>query len=142
MDTSRRKIIILEDWNSQASEVKTRMETHALTNTICNLHGYSNAPIKYQQSKYCLIDGIYCSTSLVAFRGGFLYFGRLLGDHQDLCTEINGNKLLGFWGNYIIPPMEWSLCIAYPRMIKRSNDTLHTNFVKHDIYQKVQYMHV
>ena len=42
------QIILMEDCNSEASEVNTWMETQVLTNKICNLHGHSNAPITYQ----------------------------------------------------------------------------------------------
>ena len=42
---------ILGDWNGEASYVNTLMGTHGLTNTICNLHGYSDYTIAYQQSK-------------------------------------------------------------------------------------------
>ena len=41
------------DWNSEASEVNTCMETQGLTNKICDIHGYSDALITYQQSKDC-----------------------------------------------------------------------------------------
>ena len=34
------KIIHMEDWNSEASEVNTWVETQGLINTIFNLHGY------------------------------------------------------------------------------------------------------
>ena len=37
------------DWKSEASEVNIWMETQGLTNTIWNLHIYSNAPITHQQ---------------------------------------------------------------------------------------------
>ena len=43
------EIILIGEWNSEASEVNKWMETHGLTNTICNLHGYSDDTIKYQQ---------------------------------------------------------------------------------------------
>ena len=32
--------------------------------------------------------------------------------------------------------------MADPRTIKIFSDTLHTSFVKHDIYQKIYYIHV
>ena len=38
--------------------------------------------------------------------------------------------------------MEQNLCMADPRTIKIFSDTLHTSFVKHDIYQKIYYIHV
>ena len=43
------QIILMGDCTSSESEVNTWMETQGLTNTICNLYGYSNAPITYQQ---------------------------------------------------------------------------------------------
>ena len=49
---------------------------------------------------------------------------------------------LGFWKHDIIPQTAQNSCLTYPRKIKRFNDTLHTRFVKHDIYQKIHYIHV
>ena len=34
------QIILMGDWNSEASDVNTWMETQGLTNKICNLHEY------------------------------------------------------------------------------------------------------
>ena len=96
---------ILGDWNGEASYVNTLMGTHGLTNTICNLHGYSDYTIAYQQSKDWTIIGIYCSASLTTNQGGLLSFGRLVGDHRALRIKINENRLLGFWQHDIIPPM-------------------------------------
>ena len=38
-----KQIILLVDWNSEALEINTCMETQGLTNTICNLHRYADA---------------------------------------------------------------------------------------------------
>ena len=118
------------------------METHGLTNTMCNLQGSSNYLITYQQSKDFPINYIYCSASLAANRGGLLSFVRLVGYHQALWIEINENRLLGFWQHDIIPPMAWNLCLECPSTIKRFNDTLHTSFLKYEIYHKIHYIHV
>ena len=50
--------------------------------------------------------------------------------------------LLGFRKHDIIPTTAHKLCMGDPRTIKRFNDTLHTSFIKHDIYQKINYIHV
>ena len=49
MDTSRENIILMGDWNSEALKVNTHMYTQGLTNTICDLQGYSYPPITYQR---------------------------------------------------------------------------------------------
>ena len=66
--------------------------------------------------------------------GGLLSFGRLVEDHRDLCIEINENMLLGFWKHDILPTMEWNLRLVYPSTVNKFNDTVHTSFVKRDIY--------
>ena len=38
--------------------------------------------------------------------------------------------------------MARNLYLEYPSMIKKFNDTLHTNFVSHDIYQRDHYLHI
>ena len=141
-DISKWTHILMGDWNSEASEVNIWMETQGLTNTIFNLHRYFNYPIKYQRSKELPIDSIYWSASLVVKQGGFLSFEILVGDHQALWIEINENRLLGFFQHDIIHPKTFNLCVEDPKMIKRYNDTLHTIFVKHDIYQKIHYIYV
>ena len=42
------QIILMGDWNSESLEVKKWMETQVITNTICNIHGYSDASITFQ----------------------------------------------------------------------------------------------
>ena len=54
------------DLNSKESEVNTWMKTQGLDNTICAIHGYSDAPITYRKSKDCPIDGIYCTAHITA----------------------------------------------------------------------------
>ena len=131
------KIILMGDWNSEALEVKKWMGTQGLANTICDLHGYSYAPITYQQLKDCPIDGIDCTSPLMSNLVGLISFGRLLVYHRSLWIELHESILLLFQQNAIIPPMAWNLNIEDPRKIKKFNDTPDTNFFKHDIYQKV-----
>ena len=117
------------------------METKGVANKICDLHRYSDAQITYQQSKDCPIDGIYCSATLAKNKVGFLSFGRLSGDHRALWIETNENILLGFWQDEIIPPMAQNLRLGDTRMTKKSNDTLHTSFGKHEFYRKIHYIY-
>ena len=112
------------------------METHGLTNTI-----YPDSPITYQGSNYYPIHGIYCSAPIAANWVVFLSFGILVEYHQSLWIEVTENWLLDFWQHYIIPPISRNLCLSDPRKINKFNDKLHTSFVKHDIYQKLHYIH-
>ena len=98
--------------------------------------------IIYQRTKIFPIDGIYCSDLLAEHQGRLLSFGRLVRKYQALWIEINENKFLGFRKHNIIHPMARNLCLADPITIKKFNDTLHTSFVKHDIYQKIHYIHI
>ena len=135
-------MIIVGYCNSEVSEVSTWMEIQGTTNKICNLHGYSDAPITYQQSKESPINSIYCSAPLAENWGGeFLSFRRLVGCHWALWIEINENMVLCFQQHEIIPLMERNLCLGYTGMIKKFNYALHTSFLKHYIYQKIHYIH-
>ena len=64
-----------------------------------------------------------------------------MGDHQNLWIEINENMLLVFRKHDIIPPMAQNLRLGDPRAVRKFNDTLYIRFVKHDIYQKIHYIH-
>ena len=116
-------------------------EKQVLTNEIYNIHGYSDVLITYQQSKDWPIYGDHYTSILVENRGGFISFVILVGDHRALWIELHEIVLLGFWKHEIIPPTEQNLCMEDLGTIKKSNDTLHTIFVKHDIYQKIHYLH-
>ena len=63
-----------------------------------------------------------------------------MGDHQDLWIEINENMLLCLWQHDIIPLISRNLRMGDPRIINKFNNTLHTSFVKHDIYQRIHYI--
>ena len=104
------------------------METQVPSNKICDLHGYSNDLITYQQSKDFPIDGICCTSTLVANRGVVLSFGRLVGHHRVLCIELHESMLLGFQQHDIISPMAWNLRLEYPRTINKFNETIHKKF--------------
>ena len=49
--------------------------------------------------------------------------------------------LRGFWKHNIIHKTERNLRLGYPGKIKKFNDTLHTSFVKHKIYQTIHSIH-
>ena len=72
------------DWNSEALEVNTWMETQGLTNTICDLNRYSGDTIRNKKSKDFPIYGINCTAPLTVNRGRFPSFRRLVGDHWAL----------------------------------------------------------
>ena len=54
--------------------------------------------------------------------------------HRALWIDINENRLLGFQLHEIISPMARRLCPADTRIVNTFNYTLHTSFLKHDIY--------
>ena len=64
-----------------------------------------------------------------------------MGYRRALWIDINENMLLGLWKHEIVPPMAWNFRLGDPRMINKFNDTLHTSFVKYDIYQNIHYIH-
>ena len=72
---------------------------------------------------------------------GFLSFGRIVGYHWYLCIELHKSMVLGFWQHDIIPLKAQNLRLEDPRTINKFNGTIHTSFFKHDIYQKVHYLH-
>ena len=133
--------MIMGYWYSESQQINTWIETQGLTNTICDLHRYTDAPITYQQSKYCPINDTYCSARLAENQGSFLSLGIPVRDHRDLWNEINENMLLDFRQHDIIPPMARNLHLGDTRAIKKFNEKLHASFVKHDIYQNIHQVH-
>ena len=96
------------------------METQGTANTICDLHGYSDAQIIYKQLKDCPIDGIYCTAHITSNQVGLISCGGIVGDHRYLWIEFHERMLLIFQQNSIIPPMARNLHLEDPRKIKNS----------------------
>ena len=87
------------------------------------------------------IDDIYCSDPIAENWGGVLSFVIIVGYHRTLWIDIHKNIIIGFRKHDIIPPMARNLHLGDPRTINKFNDTLHKRSVKHDIYQKIHYIH-
>ena len=64
-----------------------------------------------------------------------------MGYHRALWIEINENMLLCFRQHDIIPPIALNLRLRVPSTLNKFNDTLHTIFVKYDIYHNIHYIY-
>ena len=64
------------------------MLTNGLVESICEMHGYDEAPITHTRSFQHPLDGIFCSPKLKGIQGGYLSFEALGGDHRGLWIDI------------------------------------------------------
>ena len=129
------------DWNSEALEVNIWMETQGLTNKICNLHGCSDSTITYQRPKYCPINGIYCSAPLTEKPGRILILQNTSERPPGPVDLYKWKYFTGFTATWHHPSNGTELTSGRSQDDKNFNDTPHTSFVKHDIYQKIHYIH-
>ena len=139
--TSGHKVILMGDFNSEATDVTEWMTQHGLVDGICELHGYDTAPATNTTSKDAPIDAIYASPHLQGFKGGYLPFRSLGGTHRGLWLDIPNELLFGF--NPPTPPMAQArrLQLEDPRIVKKYTDHLHSTLSSTNFYSRMNALH-
>ena len=140
-EANDKQIILIGGCNSEASEVEILMSDHYLLNSICELYGYNEAPITYQRSKDCPIDGIYCSASVIAHYRGYPAFGKIVGDHRVLWINITQAALIRFHQHKIILPLARHIRLDEPLTVRRYNTFLHHSFLNYNVYNRITATH-
>ena len=134
-------IILMGDFNSDFSDLQEWMLTNGLVESICEMHGYEEAPITHTRSFQHPLDGIFCSPKLKGIQGGYLSFEALGGDHRGLWIDIP--KILIYGHNPQSVPLAAArrLKIEDPRVVTKYNDELHDLLLKAQVYPRLSNIH-
>jgi len=133
-------IILMGDWNTEFSEVRTWMESLGLVKLICEKHGY-DPPAMQQRSKDSPIEAIFGTSNFRASKAGYLEFGHLLSDHRGLFLDIPIVAICGYNMPTIISPTARRLKSNDPRCRDRYLKNLRSQFKQEHLFQRMNTVH-
>lgn len=131
-------LVIMGDWNSEYGEVKRWMKGNGLIDIIQQRHNHDHPPPTCVRSKEDPIDAIFTSEHFKCWRGGFLAFDYLEGDHRGLWCDIPIEYILGYNMPYPTHPHARRLKTQDPRTRKRYLSILHESLKDNDVYQQMK----
>jgi hypothetical protein len=77
-------VVIMGDWNSNYHEVVRWMETFDLHDILKSRHEHTNPPPTCSRSSMLPIDAIFAPSQFKCWRGGYLSYAILEGDHRGI----------------------------------------------------------
>lgn len=134
------QIVIMGDWNSNYKEVAQWMANEGLKDIIVNRHNGQPPPTCKRSSTHP-IDAIFTSDSFHCWRGGYLSFDYLEGDHRGLWCDIPVEFLLGYNMQHPAHAGARRLKTNDPRIRKKYTSTLHQLLKKNNIYDRMTVLH-
>jgi hypothetical protein len=90
------QVVIMGDWNSNYTEVVQWMENLDLHDILKSRHEHCHPPPTCKRSSSYPLDAIFAPSQFKCWRGGYLAFDRLEGDHRGIWCDIPIEFLLGF----------------------------------------------
>ena len=130
------QVIVMGDWNSQYQEVVQWMKMVGLKDIIHDRHK-TPPPPTCKRSRSAPLDAIFAPDSFTCWRGGFLSFEYLDGDHRGLWCDLPVEFLLGYNMQHPAHPKARRLKTNDPRVKKKYVKLLHENLQKHDAYARM-----
>ena len=133
------QVIVMGDFNAEYEKLKIWMMQLGLQDIIAKKHGLG--PKTYERSKDSPIDCIFGSAQLSISLGGFLSFGKLMGDHRGLWVDLPKAIIYGY--NPPAPKLfrARKLKLLDPRVVKKYQNHLHTSMQFHDLFQRMEDLH-
>jgi len=112
-----------------------------LLDVIGRWHGTAKVPRTHTTSKDSPIDCVFATAHIVCLAGGFLAFGRLLGDHRGLWLDVPKHLLLGCK----IPPLLHAsarrLKLNDPRIVEKYLNKLEYLVIDSNLHTRMNTLH-
>jgi exonuclease III len=134
-------VILMGDWNSNYNEVVTWMQTLGLTDAVQIRHPTSKPPITCKRSTVGPIDAIFVPQHFKCWRGGYLAFDYLEGDHRGIWCDIPTEYILGYCMHHPTHSQARRLKTDDPRITRRYNNHLDKLLKENNIYNKMEHLH-
>jgi hypothetical protein len=128
------------DWNSRYEEVTRWMSSLGLKDMIVDRHKGEPPPTCKKSTEHP-IDAIFGPDSFSCWRGGYLSFDLLEGDHRAIWCDIPVEFLLGYNMQHPAHAKARRLKTNDPRTRKKYTRTLHRILNKENIYDKLQILY-
>jgi len=137
---AQEKLVVMGDWNSSHEEVVQWMQQFNLQDGITTRHTPLPPPPTCKRSREQPIDAIFIQNSGQCWRGGYLAFDYLEGDHRGLWCDIPIEFLLGYNMQHPVHPKARRLKTSDPRVTKKYVSELHRLLQQNDIYPKMDHL--
>jgi hypothetical protein len=128
-------VVIMGDWNSNYHEVVRWMETFDLHDILKSRHEHTNPPPTCSRSSMLPIDAIFTPSQFKCWRGGYLSYDILEGDHRGIWCDIPIEFILGFNMQHPTHSKARRLTTKDPRIRKRYLKHLHKQLKEENIYE-------
>jgi hypothetical protein len=135
------QVIIMGDWNSKYEEVVHWMSTVGLKDVIVNRH-QGNPPPTCQQSSNYPLDAIFAPETFKCWRGGYFSFDYLEVDHRGIWCDIPVEFLLGYNMQHPAHAGARRLKNNDSRIRKKYVSTLHQLLRQHNVYERIDTLHM
>ena len=135
------QVILMGDFNSEYDAVRDWMLDLGLLDVIGRKHGTQNVPRTHTRSKDSPIDCIFATAEISCALGGFLAFGKLLGDHRGLWIDVPKVLLLGCKIPPLLHPTARRLQLNDPRIVNRYLSILHDAMEENNVYGRMDMLH-
>jgi len=132
------QVIIMGDWNSEYQEVITWMKSFGLVDIIHSRHPSETPPPTCNRSRHSPIDVIFAPEDFKSWRGGFLAFDYLEGDHRGIWCDIPIEYILGYNIHHPSHAKARRLKVGDPRVRTKYLNTLHRLLRGNNIYDRFQ----
>ena len=132
-------VIVMGDFNSDYSKLKSWMLEAGLEDILASKHG--PAPKTHLRSKDAPIDCIFATAHFGIRKGGFLSFHKLLSDHRGIWVDIPKFMLYGYNPPQPIFPSARRLKLNDPRVVQKYLTFLYHEMDKHDLFHRMDSIH-
>jgi hypothetical protein len=109
-------VIIMRDWNSKYTEVVRWMQRLGMIDIIHKRHNTTAPPPTCTRSTTGPIDAIFVPNHFTCWRGGYLAFDYLEGDHRGIWCDIPVEFILGYNMQHPAHPQARRLKTTDPRV--------------------------
>ena len=133
------QIIVMGDFNSEYAKLKHWMLQLGLQDIIAEQHG--PGPKTYERSKNSPIDCIFGTPQIRMTSGGFLSFGKLMGDHRGIWIDVPSHIIYGYNPPHPTLFQARRLKVLDPRVVKKYQDHLHASMQSKDLFYRMESLH-
>ena len=132
------QVIVMGDWNTEYREVVHWMRTLGLADIIQQRHSTSTPPPTCNRSSTGPIDVIFAPTQYTCWRGGYLSFDYLEGDHRGIWCDIPIELMMDYNMQHPAHPQARRLKTTDPRVRKKYLKQLHKTLLEKNIYVQME----
>jgi Exonuclease III len=132
------KVIVMGDWNSEYDEVVHWINELGLHDVIHSRHTSTRPPPTCSRSRASPLDAIFVPETIPCWRGGYLSFGFLDGDHRGLWCDLPIEYILGYNMQHPAHPKARRLKTEDPRVRNKYLSLLNTSLTKDGVYVRMQ----